>query len=252
MTVGPHPVTIIPAVHASDRPSTLSAQLLAWSGAILFAASLAYFLFSYSVTFAVPASDSGVVLPVTWNVVLFTIFAMHHSVFARETVRETVRHFFAPALERSFYVWVASLLFIAVCRWWQPVPGVAWRMDGLALWVARVLQLVGVWLTLRSAAILDVLELAGVRQVQQRPPHAVDFTPRGPYAWVRHPIYTGWFLMVFAASPMTMTRLVFAVVSGVYLLAAIPFEERSLLASAPDGYRRYMAEVRWKLVPGLY
>ena len=37
---------------------------------------------------------------------------------------------------------------------------------------------------------------------------------------------------------MTMTRLVFAVVSGAYLLVAIPFEERSLRATAGGAVRR--------------
>jgi protein-S-isoprenylcysteine O-methyltransferase Ste14 len=228
------------------------AQLVAWAGSGLFLASLVYFLFSYAVTFAVAAGDGAIARPVTWNVVLFTIFAMHHSVFARDAVRAWITNFLPRTLERSFYVWVASLLFIAVCALWQPVPGVAWHMDGLGPWLLGLLQLVGIWLTLRSAAILDIFELSGVRQVQQRPAQAIDFTPRGPYAWVRHPIYTGWFLIVFAASPMTMTRLVFAVVSSVYLLAAIPFEERSLLTSSAGAYKRYMAEVPWKLIPGLY
>jgi len=79
-----------------------------------------------------------------------------------------------------------------------------------------------------------------------------EFKTTGPYGWVRHPIYTGWFLMVFAASPMTMTRLVFAVVSGAYLLIAIPFEERSMRGSGAGAYERYMAQVRWRLVPGVY
>ena len=30
-------------------------------------------------------------------------------------------------LERSLYTWVASLLFLGVCTWWQPVPGVLYR-----------------------------------------------------------------------------------------------------------------------------
>ena len=43
---------------------------------------------------------------------------------------------FPPELERSIYTWAASLLFIAVCAAWQPVPG--------ALYVAaRLAPLVG-------------------------------------------------------------------------------------------------------------
>ena len=174
---------------------------------------------------------------------------MHHSVFARERVRAWVTRRCPPALERSFYVWVASLLFIAVCALWQPVPGVAWNADGAALWELRLLQAIGVWLTLHSAAILGVRELSGLTV---RRPEGMEFKTRGPYGWVRHPIYTGWCLMVLAASPMTMTRLVFAAVSCAYLVAAIPFEERSLRDASAGGYDRYAAQVRWKLLPGLY
>jgi methanethiol S-methyltransferase len=107
-------------------------------------------------------------------------------------------------------------------------------------------QVAGVWLTLRSAAILDVGELAGLKPVAA----TTEFRNTGPYGWVRHPIYTGWFLMVLAASPMTMTRLVFAVVSCAYLIVAIPFEERSMRGSGP--YERYMTKVPWRLLPHIY
>ena len=219
---------------------------------MLFVFSLAYFLFSYVVTFGIVVSDGPSAGPVAWNVVLFTAFAMHHSVCAREPVREWIARTLPPQLERSFYVWVASVLFIATCAFWQPVPGVAWTVDGAALWALRILQAIGVWLSIQSAAMIGVLDLAGVRQAEQRPARAMDFTTGGPYGYVRHPIYSGWLLIVLAASPMTMTRLVFALVSCAYLVAAIPFEERSLREASSGGYQRYMAQVRWKVIPGLY
>ena len=79
-----------------------------------------------------------------------------------------------------------------------------------------------------------------------------DFKTTGPYGLVRHPIYLGWFLIVFAVGTMTMTRLVFAVVSCVYLLIAIPLEERSLRAASGGAYDRYMQQVRRKLIPGVF
>jgi protein-S-isoprenylcysteine O-methyltransferase Ste14 len=169
-------------------------------------------------------------------------------------MRQWVARTVPPALERSFYVWIASLLFIAVCALWRPVPGVAWRAEGMLLWALWLLQATGVWLTLRSAAILDIRELAGLKQFEGGSPVTTEnaFKTIGPYGWVRHPIYSGWFLMVFAASPMTTTRLVFAAVSCAYLLIAIPFEERSMRAAAAGAYERYMAQVRWRLLPGVY
>lgn len=246
-----------PASPASSRyqPGSAGARAIAWSGAGLFFISLGYFLFSYATTFGAPATGGDAARAITWNVAAFSLFALHHSLFARERVRGWVARTLPAGLERSFYVWIASLLFIAVCAWWQPVPGVAWRAEGIWLWGLRAIQVAGVWLTLRSAAVLDIWDLSGIRQAggagKAGGAGEMEFKTSGPYGWVRHPIYTGWFLMVFAASPMTMTRLVFAVVSGVYLLLAIPFEERSMKASG-DTYARYEAKVPWKLVPRIY
>jgi methanethiol S-methyltransferase len=227
------------------------ARGVAWGGALVFFASLAYFLFSYVVTFGVVTAGAPRATAIAVDVALFTIFALHHSVFARERARAAVQRMVTPRLERSFYVWIASILFIGVCAWWQPVGGVAWRVGGPAQWVLVALQGVGIWLTLHSAAMIDILELSGVRQLSDRSPH-VEFKTSGPYGWVRHPIYSGWVLLVFCVPLMTMTRLVFAVVSSAYLLLAIPFEERSLRASTTGKYDRYIAQVRWKLIPGLY
>lgn len=235
----------------ADGAAPFGARLVAWGGTVLFAVSLAFFLFSYATRFGLP--DPGPVdrRAVAVDAAIFTLFALHHSVFARERVRAAVARFVPPRLERSFYVWVASVLFLLVCAFWQPVGGTAWEATGAARWVLRILQGVGVWLTLRSAAMIDILELSGVRQLAPRP-GGVEFETSGPYAWMRHPIYTGWMLIVFCAPTMTMTRLVFAGVSSAYLLVAIPFEERSLVASSGDAYRTYMERVRWKLAPGIY
>src|SRR5262249_36071653 len=234
-----------------------------------FVDSLLYFVYRYMVVFARETVGTTDVLAVVLNVTLFTLFSLHHSVFARDTIRKRITQI-VGMLERSTYVWVASALFIALCAWWQPVAGKAWRIDRPALvWLLDAAQLLGVWLTLRSAWMIDFLELAGLRQIlriQKDAPYptdigrvgrvlsdpAIEFTTRGPYGWVRHPIYAGWFLFVFAVPAMTMTRFVFAVTSSVYLLMAIPLEERSLRRSSSGAYDRYMREVRWKLIPHVF
>jgi protein-S-isoprenylcysteine O-methyltransferase Ste14 len=238
-------------------------RLFRWTGALLFGVSLAYFLLRYLTAFGALALDGPPASAGTWNVMLFTTFALHHSIFARERIRRWMAQTVAPDLERSVYVWVASLLFLLVCAWWRPVPGVAWHVDGVAVWLLRGVQAAGLWLVARSAAVLDIRELAGLRPQASgpslRPPGPEGwglgppvFRTAGPYGWVRHPIYAGWFLFVLAAAPMTMTRLVFAIVSCAYLLIAIPFEEHTMRATSQGAYDRYITQVPWRLVPGVY
>jgi methanethiol S-methyltransferase len=257
-------------VHDPRRAATPTARAFAWSGAAVFVLSLGYFLYRYATTFGVVMD--GAVRPdaVVRNVLLFSAFAAHHSVFAREPVRQWLIGRF-PQLERSIYVWIASLLFVGVCWLWQPVAGVAWDVDGPARALLVFLQIGGITFSVYSASRLSVWELAGVAQLNSQLPTAdfqrtsdsqptkttnhqppTEFTSSGPYGLVRHPIYLGWFVLVFAVGTMTNTRLVFAMVSCVYVLIAIPFEERTLRASSQGAYERYMKRVPRRLVPGVY
>ena len=238
---------------------SIASRTFAWTGALLFAGSLTYFLYTYIVTFG--ETTSGAAAPptstwraVAWNTALFGAFATHHSLFARTRLRSWVATHVPPRLERSLYVWVASLLLIAVCVLWAPLAGVAWSMTGPWRWVIRFPLLVGIWLTLRSAGVIDVWDLAGVRQLgtPRRGTEEHAFKTEGPYGLVRHPIYLGWVLVVFSLPTMTMTQLVFAAVSCLYLVIAIPLEERTLVATAGAAYERYIQRVRWRLVPGIY
>jgi methanethiol S-methyltransferase len=231
--------------------------VIAWAGAAVFALSLLYFVFRYTFTFGVPSNEGSAAPAIAVNVVLFTVFALHHSLFARAGLRAWAARVFQQDMERSAYVWLASVLFVAVCGFWQPVPGVAWDASGPVRWLLLAVQLAGVWLTLRSAAILDFRELAGIPAAADGAggagkAGAREFSLAGPYGWVRHPIYTGWFLMIWAAVPMTNTRLVFAAISCAYLLLAIPFEERSLRQASSGSYERYSSVVPWRLIPRIY
>ena len=233
------------------RTQTLAARVFAWAGAALFAASLAYFLFSYTVTFVETGPAASAPRNAAFNVALFSLFALHHSLFARTPLRAWVSRVASPHLERSTYVWIASLMLVLVCAFWRPLPGIAWEVTGAGVWVLRAALAAGIWLTLRSAAMIDIWDLAGVR-TRSPEGRGTAFRADGPYGWVRHPIYSGWFLIVFSATPMTMTRLVFAVVSCAYVLVAIPLEERSLRTTAGGAYERYARQVKWKLLPGVY
>lgn len=222
-------------------------KLFRWSGALLFVLSLLSFAVVYGWRLRTPAPPSDDAMrDAIANVVLFTVFALHHSLMARTGAKAWITRHLPAGLERSVYVWIASALFLVVCWMWQPLPGVIWetRGPGLALYVA---QAFGVALTLAAARIVGVWELAGVKQPDLTRP--IEFKADGPFAIVRHPIYLGWVLMVLATPVMTTSRLLFAVTSTLYLIAAIPFEERSLLEAFPEKYGAYQKQMRWRLIP---
>jgi protein-S-isoprenylcysteine O-methyltransferase Ste14 len=254
-------------VHDPGRADTPTARAFVWTAAAAFVLALGYFVYSYQTTFGRVTAGPFDVGSTLWNVVLFSGFALHHSVFAREPLRRWVNRRL-PGLERSVYVWVASLLFAAVCWFWRPVAGVIWETDGPLRLALLLLQVGGITLSVFSASIIDVWDLAGINAQRTTPDSQLvptpdsrrlpssnaqaEFKSTGPYGLVRHPIYLGWFLIVFAVGTMTMTRFVFAVVSCAYVLIAIPFEERSIRRTSQGAYDRYMKQVPRRLIPGVY
>ena len=229
---------------------------IAWTGAALFGVALAWFVYCYLFRFGAVVVDGPVLEPIVVNTALFSAFALHHSLLARAGAKAAVRRLVPPELERSLYTWVASLLFIAVCALWRPVPGTLYRLEGAWALIGYAIQTTGLVLTIRGAAALDALDLAGVRQVLDavhgRPPRHAALETRGLYGFVRHPVYFAWVLLVFGTPSMTATRTTFAVVSTVYLALAIPWEERGLRCQFGEEYETYQRQVRWRMIPGFY
>jgi len=77
-------------VHDSGRAATPTARLFAWIGAALFVLSLSYFVYSYWTVFGMPAVGALRTPALVWNVLLFSMFALHHTVFARERIRGAI------------------------------------------------------------------------------------------------------------------------------------------------------------------
>lgn len=228
--------------------------LVATAGGVLFAGSLAYFGWQYLRGFdAPPAPDAAAAPAIAIDILLFSLFALHHSLFARTGLKTAVTRTVPPSLARSVYVWIASLLFIAVCAWWRPVTGVAWHLTGWTAGLLLAVQAAGGVFTLVAARHLDVLELAGVRQALHLPlKRSSGLDDHGPYGLVRHPIYFAWLLLVWPSPLMNGTRLVFAAISTIYLLVAIPYEERDLRRHFGPAYDEYARKVPWRLLPRIY
>jgi len=220
--------------------------LVRWAGGAVFVLALLVCAYSFIAVWSTSAPFDAAAIAI--DVVLFSAFAAHHSVFARDPVKRWLTRLVPERLVRSVYVWLASLLLIGVCAAWQPVGGEIYRIRGWQAIALAVVQLAGVLIIAGAVRAIDALDLAGIR------PHAStdSLQFRGPYRWVRHPLYLGWLLATFGPAHMTGDRLVFAGISLFYLVIAVPFEERSLIGTFGEQYLRYRELVRWRIVPYVY
>jgi protein-S-isoprenylcysteine O-methyltransferase Ste14 len=184
---------------------------------------------------------------------LLGLFAVQHSVMARQGFKRWWRRFAPPSLERSTYVLAASLVLLLLYWQWRPIPAVVWTIENEIAAAA----IMGVfWLAwgmlIVSTFLISHLELFGLAQVfahvrgGELPP-PVFKTPLF-YKLVRHPIFLSFLLAFWSTTTMTVGRLLFAVATTVYVLIAIQLEERDLIRIFGDRYRRYRSDVAM-LVP---
>ena len=218
-----------------------------WAGGVAFVSALALTGWWFAVWLGRAMPFVGWA-PVAYDALLFSIFAVHHSLLARPSMKAALARIVPERLLRSIYVWVASVLLVGVCLFWRPVGGEVIRVTGAGAILNAAAQLAGVILIALSVRAISALELAGIRP--NRP--AVGLQITGPYHLVRHPLYLGWVLVVFGAAHWTGDRLAFAVISTLYLVLAVPWEERSLEHEFGEAYRQYKRRVRWRIVPYVY
>src|SRR5882757_1475400 len=100
----------------------MAARAFSWIGGALFVASLSSCAWSYMFGMGRSMPFAGWA-PLSVDAALITVFSLHHSLFARDGVKQWLARRVSSALERSVYVWIASLLLMLVSLAWQPIGG---------------------------------------------------------------------------------------------------------------------------------
>jgi methanethiol S-methyltransferase len=223
---------------------------------------LATFLYAIAFVggFAVPKTIDGpattpFAIALAINAGLLAVFAVQHSVMARPWFKRWWTQVVPWSIERSTYVLFASLALDLLFWQWRPLGGVVWSIDNElmrgALWT---LFAFGWLLVLIMTFYIDHFDLFGLRQVwlhlRGQQYTRVPFATPAPYRMVRHPLYLGFMIAFWAAPTMSVTRLVFAVATTVYILIAIQFEENDLTHEHGAAYQQYRRRVPM-LLPGM-
>jgi len=201
--------------------------------------------------------DDGAIVPVAEavivDIVLMSLFAIQHSVMARQSFKRWWTRFVPKPVERSTYVLFSGLVLVLLFWQWRPLPATVWRIDDIELAAAVTgLGFVGWFILLSSTFLINHFELFGLHQVTNnlsgRPMPAPRFRTPLYYNFVRHPIYLGLVIAFWATPHMTVGHLLFAAVTTGYILVGIALEERDLIDAFGEDYRRYKARVAM-LVP---
>src|ERR1700682_3947520 len=238
-----------------NRETFMFARLL-----ILFYAIVSYAVFLVSFLYAVgfvgnylvPKSidvggrtnlSEGIVV----DLLLLGIFAIQHSIMARPAFKRWSAKIFPVACQRSTYVLLSSLILLLLCWQWRPIPIQIWQIDGIAAWLLIGVYWLGWLVVLASTFMIDHFDLSGLRQaffaLRGAEMPAQSFKTPLLYKIVRHPLMLGFLLAFWATPAMTAGHSPFAIMTTAYILVALQFEERDLIAEFGTTYQQYRRRV---------
>jgi protein-S-isoprenylcysteine O-methyltransferase Ste14 len=191
--------------------------------------------------------DSGAAGPVGRAVLvdlaLLSVFALQHSVMARPGFKRLWTRIVPQPVERATYVLASSAALWLLFAFWEPIPASVWQVGGFAGAALEAIYFAGIALVLYATFLIDHFDLFGLRQVvlyfRGRPYTEKRFATPSLYRHIRHPLYVGWFTTFWFTPQMSAGHLLFAAVASAYILVAVLFEERDLLAMLGEDYRRW-------------
>ncbi len=190
------------------------------------------------------------------DLALVASFGIVHSVLARDPVKARLARWVPPPLERATYVFVAGAQ-IGLLEWlWQPLPEPVWSVasPGLRalLWASQGL---GWAIVLAALAALGTRAFFGFEYAAaaafDRPSPAPGLAIRGIYRRIRHPLYVGTFLPLWAVPDMSQGHLLLSTTFTLYLAIGLVLEERTLERRHGAAFLAYRDAVpgflpRWK------
>jgi hypothetical protein len=191
-----------------------------------------------------------------WNGLLSLLFFSQHSVMIRRSVRGRLATVIPARYDGAFYAITSGLVLTLVALLYQRIPAFPlFVLHGPSRMIADMIGLLAVALIAWTIVALRTFDPFGVRPIREHllkdlaassaaaPFRAKPFVARGPFLWVRHPLYSAIILLLWATPQMSLGRLELAVLWTAWILVATLLEERDLVTDFGETYRQYCKRV---------
>ncbi len=182
-----------------------------------------------------------------WDSLLCVVFFVQHSGMIRRSAKERMAKripaFYLPAL----YSIASGLALFVLILLWQPTTQLLVQLDRPARWLSAGVALaaiVGFVWGVRALRDFDPFGTQPIRAaIHGAPVPASPFVARGPYRYVRHPLYLFMLVLIWSTPRFTTDQLLFNVLWTSWIIIATRLEERDLREEFGETYRQYQLSV---------
>lgn len=208
---------------------------------------MAFAIFLYAGPPGVIEFDLDRASALSMNAGLSLAFFVQHSGMVRAGFKTWLVRYVPEHYVAAIYAIASGIVLMSVVLFWQQSEQVIASATGVLWWIARAVFVLAVAGIVWGALALGGFDSLGLQPVRNRfRIHATRpsvLTIRGPYRWVRHPLYSFVLLMIWSYPQLTADRLLFNALWTVWIVVGTVFEERDLVAEFGSRYRTYQSNV---------
>ncbi|MEN6319434.1 MAG: isoprenylcysteine carboxylmethyltransferase family protein [Syntrophaceae bacterium] len=178
---------------------------------------------------------------------LSLVFFLQHSGMVRKSFHHYLKQCIPEAYMSAIYSIFSGIVLVIVVVFWQETSSMVASAEGAFRFVLRLFfaaSVAGFYWGIRSLGSFDPFGIrAIVYDLHRKTPKAMPLTIRGPYRWVRHPLYFFVLIMIWTNPDLTADRLLFNILWTVWIFIGAVLEERDLVSHFGEAYRQYQQKV---------
>ena len=217
--------------------------LILIAGLLAQASLLALGLFLFYGSFDLVDLGMGDAESLVFDVSLSALFFAQHSGMVRKRFRRWLAQWIGKDFHGALFTIASGVVLLVILIFWQKTPVIFFSAQGMMRWLIRgayFLIIAGFAWGASSLQPFDPMGLTPIaNRLRGKASVPAQLNIRGPYRWVRHPLYLFAILIIWASPEVTADRLLFNILWTVWIITGAFFEERDLAASFGEAYRNY-------------
>jgi protein-S-isoprenylcysteine O-methyltransferase Ste14 len=182
------------------------------------------------------------------NTFLCLVFFAQHSGMLRQSIRKRFSLLWSARYYAALFAIASGISLWLLIGLWQPTGSLSFAFEGPARLLVRSLFVVSIIGFIWGNKALGHIDGLGVEAVLK--PKALAAAPRrpqlsvkGPYRFVRHPLYLCMMMMIWSHPDLTTDRLLLNILWSTWIVIGARWEERDLITAYGKPYEDYQRRV---------
>ena len=163
---------------------------------------------------------------------LSVMFFLQHSVMVRRGFKQWLGKYMPDIYHNAFYGLTSIIALLLVLVFWQESTTLVARAEGIIFWLLRALFCIcvaGFFWGSKSLGSFDALGVKPLmRYISNRSDKPQQIIAKGPYRWVRHPLYLFLIVLIWSCPVLTLDRLIFNIMWTFWIVIGTYLEDRDL------------------------